>query len=159
LTDRDEPFEAEIDEHPGADMSSSPWPYRSYVDRRWLGGEHGADRALSAVVRAVRSCAAAAGDPVSEEPASLLDALAHLAAIGERVDWAMLSLVGEARTKGVSWSALGASLGVTKQAAQQRFAPYVRQALEQAPEQAPPRADVLSPGADTASRSAGRTSP
>jgi hypothetical protein len=32
----------------------------------------------------------------------------------------------------VSWSAIGASLGVTKQAAQQRFAPYVKQALEQA---------------------------
>jgi hypothetical protein len=136
-------------------MSSSPWPYRSYVDRRWLGGEHGADRALAAVVHGVRSCVAAAGDPVSDEPRALLGALAHLAAIGERVDWAMLSLVGEARAQGVSWAAVGTSLGVTKQAAQQRFAPYVRQALEQAPA----AANALSPDADSASRSAGRTSP
>jgi hypothetical protein len=45
----------------------------------------------------------------------------------------MLSIVGEARTDaGVTWAALGEALGVTKQAAQQRFAGYVNEALRQA---------------------------
>lgn len=110
----------------------SPWPYPSYADRRWLGGERGPDRALAAVVKSVRSMAAEAGDAVTDQPDSLLGALAHLAEMAERVDWALLSLVAEARARGVSWSAVGRSLGVSKQAAQQRFAPYVKQALEQA---------------------------
>jgi hypothetical protein len=113
-------------------MTSARWPYRSYADRRWLGGERSPDRALAAVVRSVRSTVAEAGEPVSDRPEALLAALAQLAAIAERVDWAMLSLVGEARAQGVAWSAIGGSLGVSKQAAQQRFAPYVRQALERA---------------------------
>jgi hypothetical protein len=113
-------------------MTTSPWPYPSYADLRWLGGERGQDRALAAVVKTLRSTIAAAGDPVTEDPESLLAGLSHLAAISDRVDWAMLSLVGEARGHGVPWVAIGASLGVTKQAAQQRFAPYVKQALEQA---------------------------
>jgi hypothetical protein len=113
-------------------MITSPWPYPSYADRRWLGGERGEDRALAAVVRTLRSTVSEAGDPVIEDPVSLLAGLSHLAAISDRVDWAMLSLVGEARAYGVPWAAIGASLGVTKQAVQQRFAPYVKQALEQA---------------------------
>lgn len=113
-------------------MVDSPWPYPSYADRRWLGGDRGSDRSLAAVVRALRSTVAESGDTVSDDPQALLDALRHLADIAERVDWAMLSLVGEARANGVSWVLIGTSLGVTKQAAQQRFAPYVKQALEQA---------------------------
>jgi hypothetical protein len=113
-------------------MSSTPWPYPSYADLRWLGGERGQDRALAAVVKAVRSTVGEAGEPVEEDAESLLAGLSHLAAIALRADWAMLSLVGEARAHGVAWAAIGRSLGVTKQAAQQRFAPYVAQALEQA---------------------------
>jgi hypothetical protein len=113
-------------------VTESPWPYPSYADRRWLGGEGGPDRALAAVVKGVRSSVAEAGEEVSDQPESLLGAMAHLAAMAERVDWAVLSLVAEARAHGVSWSAVGGSLGVSKQAAQQRFAPYVKQALEQA---------------------------
>jgi hypothetical protein len=113
-------------------MTDSSWPYPSYVDRNWLGGERVPDRALGAVIRAVRATAAGNGTPATGEPESLLSGLSHLAAISERVEWAMLSLVGEARAHGVPWAAIGASLGVTKQAAQQRFAPYVKQALEQA---------------------------
>jgi hypothetical protein len=113
-------------------MSTSPWPYRPYADHRWLGGEHGEDPDLAAVIRSLRSTVTDVGEAASEDPDSLLGALRHLAAMAERVDWAMLSLVGEARAGGVAWSAIGASLGVSKQAAQQRFAPYVRQALEQA---------------------------
>lgn len=108
------------------------WPYPSYADRRWLGGDRGTDRALAAVVRAVRGLVAESGGAVEPTPESLLHALGRLADLGERVEWAMLSVVGEARTEGVTWAAIGEALGVTKQAAQQRFAPYVREALAQA---------------------------
>ena len=113
-------------------MTSAPWPYPSYADRRWLGGERVADRSLAAAIKALRMAVSEAGDPVSADPESLLAALSHLAAIGERIEWAMLSLVGESRAAGVSWAAVGAALGVSKQAAQQRFAPYVKAAMEQA---------------------------
>jgi hypothetical protein len=117
---------------PDQTTAGRAWPYPSYADRVWLGGERGSDRALAAVVKALRTLVAESGGQPSGEPADLLAALEQLAAFGERVSWAMLSLVGEARTQGVSWSAVGSALGVTKQAAQQRFGPYVAQALEQA---------------------------
>jgi hypothetical protein len=110
----------------------SVWPYPSYADRRWLGGDRGPDRALATVVRAVRSLVAETGGAADAESESLLHALAQLADVGERVEWAMLSVIGEARTGGVTWSAIGDALGVTKQAAQQRFAPYVKEALQRA---------------------------
>jgi hypothetical protein len=112
-------------------MTPTPWPYPSYADRHWLGGDRAPDRSLAAVVRAVRSTVTESGESVSGDPPSLLGGLAHLAAIAERVDWAMLSLVGEARANGVTWAQVGAALGVSKQAAQQRFAQYVKQALDQ----------------------------
>jgi hypothetical protein len=115
-------------------MTASPWPYPSYADRRWLGGDRGQDRSLAAVVKTLRATVAETGEPVSEDPESVLLALAHLAEIAERIDWAMLSLVGEARAHGVPWVSVGASLGVTKQAAQQRFAPYVKEAMAAAPD-------------------------
>jgi hypothetical protein len=110
----------------------SLWPYPSYGDRRWLGGDNGTDKALATVVRAVRGLVTQTGGSPDASPGSLLHALAQLADLGERVEWAMLSVIGEARTGGVTWAAIGEALGVTKQAAQQRFAPYVKEALEQA---------------------------
>lgn len=115
-----------------ANPSEQSWPYPSYADRNWLGGERGGDRALAGVVRALRALVTETGGQPAAEPDALLGAMSRLAELGERIDWALLSLVGEARTFGVSWQSIGAALGVTKQAAQQRFAPYVKEALEQA---------------------------
>ena len=113
-------------------MAESAWPYPSYADPRWLGGERGADRHLAAVVRSVRGLSQEAGQPATADIDGVTDALGHLAALAERIDWALLSVVGEARSLGMSWSAVGAALGVSKQAAQQRFARYVAEAIEQA---------------------------
>ena len=108
------------------------WPYPSYADRRWLGGERGDDPALATVVRGLRGLVAEGDGPTGGAPPALLHGLGLLADLGERVEWAMLSLIGEARCQGVTWQAIGEALGVTKQAAQQRFAPYVKQALDRA---------------------------
>ena len=116
-----------------AESGEQRWPYPSYADRNWLGGERGGDRALAGVVRALRSLVSETGGQPAPDAESVLFAMTRLAEIGERIDWALLSLVGEARSFGVSWQTIGTSLGVTKQAAQQRFAPYVKEALEQAP--------------------------
>src|SRR4051812_41400374 len=113
-------------------MVDEAWPYPSYGDKTWLGGERGADRVLAAVVRALRGLVVEDGGRAGAEPDALLDGLGRLAAVGERVDWALLSLVGEARARGVSWQAIGTALGVSKQAAQQRFSPYVKEALQRA---------------------------
>jgi hypothetical protein len=113
-------------------MAEPSWPYPSYADRTWLGGERNPDRALATVVKSLRGLVAETGGRAGADAESLLHALAQLAALGERVQWAMLSVIGESRTQGVTWQSIGEALGVTKQAAQQRFAPYVAEALEQA---------------------------
>src|SRR3954469_15548813 len=99
----------------GCIVSDEQWPYPSYADRTWLGGERGSDRPLAAVVRALRGLVTESGGPAVRDPEALLGPLNHLAMVGERVDWALLSLVGEARARGVSWQAIGTSLGVSKQ--------------------------------------------
>jgi hypothetical protein len=111
-------------------MATSDWPYPSYLDRRWLGGERGSDRALAAVVSAVRRTAGTGdGAALPAGDGALLAGLTHLGEIAERVDWALLSVVGEARATGATWAEIGNALGVSRQAAQQRFAPWVREAL------------------------------
>jgi hypothetical protein len=64
----------------------------------------------------------------------LLAGMTALADLAERVDWALLALIGEARGRGMSWSDIGAALGISKQAVNKRFGPYVAQALSQARE-------------------------
>jgi hypothetical protein len=111
-------------------MATDPWPYPAYSDRRWLGGENGSDRALAAVVSAVRRTAGQrSGTASPDDDTALLAGLTHLGNIAERVDWAMLSLVGEARANGATWADIGHALGVSRQAAQQRFAPWVLKAM------------------------------
>ena len=50
-------------------------------------------------------------------------ALAATAALREAADRKLFDLVGFARTSGASWAAIGEALGVTTQAAHQRFGP------------------------------------
>ena len=71
---------------------------------------------------------------------SAADPLARLALameIARELDAVAGELVGhyvdEARAGGLPWAQIGAVLGVSKQAAQQRFGPYVREALDRAP--------------------------
>ena len=60
----------------------STWPYPSYSDRRWLGGDRGSDRALATVVRALRSLVTETGGSADAAPDSLLHALTQLADLG-----------------------------------------------------------------------------
>lgn len=69
---------------------------------------------------------------LDESEECLLTAMTAVADLAERVDWALLALIGEARGRGLSWSDIGASLGISKQAVNKRFGPYVAQALSQA---------------------------
>jgi len=114
-------------------MPSGPgWPYPRFADAGWLGGRSSTDPDLTALVTALRSTMAPAGSPIDTRPETVLAAMGHLVRIAERADWALLSLVGEARGAGASWARIGAALGVSKQAAQQRFARYVDAALARA---------------------------
>jgi hypothetical protein len=54
---------------------------------------------------------------------NLSDAVTASAQLGEQADSLIGHFVDQARRSGASWSQIGASMGVTKQAAQQRFVP------------------------------------
>ena len=64
---------------------------------------------------------------VQRPEGSALDNLADAVAVGEHLGEQADSLIGhfvdQARRSGASWSQIGASMGVSKQAAQQRFVP------------------------------------
>ena len=64
---------------------------------------------------------------VQRPEGSTLDNLADAVAVGEHLGEQADSLIGhfvdQARRSGASWSQIGASMGVSKQAAQQRFVP------------------------------------
>ena len=50
-----------------------------------------------------------------------LEVIAELAALRDRTNRELATLVAKAREAGFSWSQIGAELGVSKQAAQQRY--------------------------------------
>ena len=105
-----------------------PWPYARFGSPTWLRPD-GEDPALDAA-RAVALSAPAA--PGAERGDQLLAAVARTREVAERLDWALLSLVGEARAEGLSWEQVAAALGVTKQAAHKRYAPHLADAYARA---------------------------
>lgn len=106
------------------------WPYPGVRDRSWLAGDP-ADDALQAARTAVRALLPPPGRGTSSRD-DLLLALQAVVELQERLDWALLAVVGEARSARLSWAEVGQALGVSRQAAQQRFAGYVAEALDQA---------------------------
>lgn len=109
-------------------MSNDQWPYPGLAEPSWLRGD-GSDPALNAVRAAVFSTLSAQGQEVDASDEALYAAMGALADLGERIDWALLALVGEGRTRAMSWAALGSALGISKQAVQQRFGRWVEEAL------------------------------
>ena len=105
---------------------SDDWPYPSVTEPRWLApGEDG----YLAVARDGVLRLLPAGASRTE---SVLAGLVAAQQLRDRLDWVLLSLVGEGRAAGLSWSQVGQALGVRKQAAHQRYGPYVEAALAQA---------------------------
>lgn len=102
------------------------WPYVPLTDPRWLAP--GDDIVLAAARDVVRGLLPPGASPTDQ----LLTGLTAAAQLRERLDWILLSLVGEGRAAGLSWSQVGTALGVRKQAAHQRYGPYVEAALAQA---------------------------
>ena len=66
-------------------------------------------------------------DPADLRPldTSTLQQLSRLGGLRQEIDDAILAAVQEARRQHSTWSEIGAMLGVTKQAAQQRYAPML----------------------------------
>lgn len=107
------------------------WPFPRLADVSWLAGD-GKDDALTAVRTTLRTTLSDRGVVTDGSVESVLSGLEALADLSERLQWAMLALTGEARAAGATWTQVGDALGVSKQAAQQRFAPYLRRALAEA---------------------------
>lgn len=86
-------------------------------------------------------------DPADLRPldTSALQQLSRLGELRQEIDDATLAAVQEARRRRSTWSEIGAMLGVTKQAAQQRFAPML---ASDPPEQDPGTADTRSESLD-----------
>ena len=109
-------------------MSSDRWPYPGLGEPGWLRGD-GRDPALNAVRSAVIFTLSARKQKVDASDEALLAAVGALADLNERIDWAMLALIGEGRSRDMSWAALGSALGVSKQSVHQRFGRWVAEAL------------------------------
>lgn len=88
----------------------------------------------------VALCVRILGDATAESPADaqpelpswaampdsdVLARLPVLATVVGQVERALEQWIGEARRRGVSWAAVGAALGISRQAAWERFSPAV----------------------------------
>ena len=118
-------------------MATPGWPYPSLRDPAWMAPPGPPDPALVAARDAVRRLAGPAPGPAAAGPGAspaddVLGAVTAAQELAERVDWVLLSLVGEARGAGASWERVAAALGVSRQAAHKRFAPVVAEALARA---------------------------
>ncbi|MHB2023791.1 MAG: hypothetical protein ACYCO3_10745 [Mycobacteriales bacterium] len=120
-------------------MTRTPWPYPSFTHPAWLGGQRSGDPALVGAIRVLHEVLREARVQLDNRPDSLLAALQAAGQISERLEWLLLSLVGEARANGSSWAQIGSSLGVSKQAAHARFAGLITEALRRAEERDPAR--------------------
>ena len=110
-------------------MRTPPWPYPRFGSPSWL-----RPGAADAALEAAREVALAT-EPVSaggDRGDLLLAAAARTREVAERLDWVLLSLVGEARAEGRSWEEVATALGVTKQAAHKRYAPHLADAYARA---------------------------
>lgn len=108
------------------------WPYASVTHASWLAPPGHDDPHLDACRDAVRRLLPSSSGPAEAD--YLLQGLTAAQELADRIDWVLLSLVGEARGAGLSWERVAHALGVSKQAAHKRFAPYVAQALDRAAE-------------------------
>ncbi len=109
-----------------------PWPYVRFGSPSWLRPD-GHDPALDAARDvALAVDALPAGSAAGERGELLLAAAARTREVAERLDWVLLSLVGEARSEGMSWEQVAAALGVSKQAAHKRYAPHLADAYARA---------------------------
>src|ERR1039457_2857083 len=78
--------------------------------------------------------------PAASPLDNLSDTVTVAAQLGEQADSLIGHFVDQARRSGATWSQIGASMGVTKQAAQQRFVPRGPVEMPQGPgDEAPPR--------------------
>lgn len=119
------------------------WPYPGFGSAAWLTGAPD-DDALVVTREAVAAVLHDRGQLPGPGP-GVVDGLRALADLRERLDWAMLALVGEGRAARLPWSEIAAALGVSRQAAQQRFGAWVEQAHAQAAPDPAPDADDVSP--------------
>jgi hypothetical protein len=116
-------------------MSAPAWPFPSVADPAWLTPPGQRDDHLATARDAVLRLVPVPDDGATTE--HLLAALTAAAELAERIDWELLSLVGEARGEGLSWERVAGALGVSKQAAHKRFGPYVAEAVARAAASAP----------------------
>ncbi len=111
------------------------WPYAPFGSPTWLrpaGNDPALDSARELALSLVRR------PPSGDRAELLLTAVSRTREVADRLDWVLLSLVGEARAQGLSWEEVAAALGVSKQAAHKRYAPhladaYARASVEQQP--------------------------
>lgn len=105
------------------------WPYPAFGSPTWLRPQD-PDPALDAARELALSLVRRT--PSGERGELLLAAAARTREVADRLDWVLLSLVGEARAEGLSWEQIAAALGVSKQAAHKRYAPHLADAYARA---------------------------